>query len=400
MLHMYRLIIRSPTIISRGSEAVDGFALIASYLPRSLPDHVTLENGRTSPLCIPDLGAAFLIVALHFLRARRQDSTKHSDVHSQLFQQAARLIGEAIDYALQQPSSAPFRGHEMGIDEVLYGRAGLLWAIILLQDCSAVAAATPDTELDHVLAGIHQRTPDLVQSIVDAGSAKSTDDASMQATVLSWPWIGNFHGLGGMHGATGILAVLLLAPYNVLSLHAHSISDTITALCRICIDHDGHLPMSVPDFPSKSPRPSPLVQLCHGAPGLLLLLACAKRNEEFRREHWQAIWNDAFERGSAKVWEQGLLSKGCGVCHGIAGNALPWLLWSEDDKDDGMKVDSPDYVGKAIAFLEECKSTPPFFQGTEEKYRTPDHPYSLFEGLAGTVLVWSEAVRLIEKRLR
>lgn len=37
---------------------------------------------------------------------------------------------------------------------------------------------------------------------------------------------------------------------------------------------------------------------------------------------------------------------------------------------------------------------------TENEYRVPDHPYSLFEGLAGTVCAWADACAVLRARLR
>jgi hypothetical protein len=56
------------------------------------------------------------------------------------------------------------------------------------------------------------------------------------------------------------------------------------------------------------------------------------------------------------------------------------------------------FLSKALAFLLHARETPPF--KTQSPYRTPDHPYSLFEGLAGTVCAWAEACVAITIRLR
>ncbi len=37
--------------------------------------------------------------------------------------------------------------------------------------------------------------------------------------------------------------------------------------------------------------------------------------------------------------------------------------------------------------------------GKNKQYRTPDHPFSMFEGLAGAVCAWSEAVVVVQGRL-
>jgi hypothetical protein len=169
--------------------------------------------------------------------------------------------------------------------------------------------------------------------------------------------------------------------------------------------------MSIP--PWKSSRPSPLVQICHGTPGLLLLLATAKGIpglDEFQT----AEWDEAIRLGSKRVWEEGLLSKGGGLCHGIAGNAWPWLLLhgkvaieeyiKSEPTNVGKgstlqyeKLSADDLLSKALSFLLAARSTPPF--AMESPYRMPDNPFSLFEGLAGTICAWSEACAVIMARL-
>ena len=170
--------------------------------------------------------------------------------------------------------------------------------------------------------------------------------------------------------------------------------------------------MAIPEFPSKTVRTSPLVQMCHGTPGLLYLLAQARKNDEFFQTYWAPECDEAIRLGSERVWEEGLLSKGGGLFHGIAGNAWPWLALHdafENDKNEAVAVSdgiaeknriSGDYfLSKALAFLLEATKTQPF--NTEsDKYRMPDKPYSLYEGLAGTISAWAEACVILVARLR
>lgn len=332
--------------------------------------------------------------------SRQEGLNDANDAHLKAATLDANLVLEAIEYAHEQPTLVAFRGHAMGIDEVLYGRAGLLWAVLLLRQCSQVPAIDGLVTFGEKWERIYGSIPRLVDKIVTAGSdhdAAASNDINLPT--LTWPWLGSFYGLGAMHGSTGILCVLLSARHEEISAHAPAIASTITQLCAICTSNQGQLPMSVPAFPSESEKSSPLVQLCHGVPGLLLLLACARQNREFWTGHRQQEWEDTFALGSQRLWEQGLLSKGGGICHGIAGNALPWLLWCAAGSETTSEHDTK-YLGWALAFLKECTNTTPFGEAGDEKYRTPDHPYSLFEGLAGTTLVWLEAIRVCQMRLR
>jgi Lanthionine synthetase C-like protein len=222
----------------------------------------------------------------------------------------------------------------------------------------------------------------------------------------------------------GILSILLnpklLDIYPKIESNYSEIADTITVLCSICVFNNGHLPMSIPPWPSS--RSSPLVQICHGTPGLLVLLASAGRNETFTSRFWTSNWLKAIFMGSERIWEQGLLSKGGSLCHGIAGNALSLLmlhkvfqynqnlsttnqmeLHSYISKEQSTEsIITGDYfLSRALALLLECHKTRPFVlpQDGQRSYRLPDNPYSLFEGLAGVVSAWTEATIIIQLRL-
>lgn len=112
---------------------------------------------------------------------------------------------------------------------------------------------------------------------------------------------------------------------------------------------------------------------------------------------------------SEKIWEQGLLYKGGGLCHGIAGNAWPFLLhhnvlkYGADSTDRTDEASANSFLSRGLAMLLHARQTEPFNQhgvGHGLHYRTPDAPYSLFEGLAGTISAWAEACVIISARLR
>ena len=64
-----------------------------------------------------------------------------------------------------------------------------------------------------------------------------------------------------------------------------------------------------------------LVHWCHGAPGVVHLLLTA-----------HTVWGGdtdqyitAAKKAGDLVWERGLLKKGPGLCHGVAGNGYTFL---------------------------------------------------------------------------
>ena len=48
-----------------------------------------------------------------------------------------------------------------------------------------------------------------------------------------------------------------------------------------------------------------------------------------------------------------------------------------------------------LAFLLKSTELPPLVPGESSPFRTPDHPYSLFEGLAGAICAWLDACVII-----
>ena len=117
----------------------------------------------------------------------------------------------------------------------------------------------------------------------------------------------------------GILAILLQAPNYVLTPHLPILLQTSDTLLRFVVHQGGYLPTFLP----LHTHSKLLVQICHGSPGVLVLVAVLR---SLHREHSKDTWFEAEAMASKVVWKQGLLRKGLGVCHGLSGNAWGWLL--------------------------------------------------------------------------
>ena len=84
------------------------------------------------------------------------------------------------------------------------------------------------------------------------------------------------------------------------------------------------------------------------------------------------------------TWERGLLKKGFGVCHGIAGSGYAFLLMHRYTGAD-------EYLYMAFKMAESIrndevrKAVEAFADPQRKILGTPDSPYSLMEGLAGTI---------------
>ena len=224
----------------------------------------------------------------------------------------------------------------------------------------------------------------------------------------------------------GILTILLSCKPEELTDYIPVIGDTITALCQLSVATNGHLPMT--STPFNYGQPSELVQLCHGSPGLLILLGAVLKNEALTLTHWHPSWDQAIYLGTERVWEEGLLSKGGSLCHGIAGNAWAWLLlhdsfeYHSDNRKDAQKaylqrnqsstlpeteisqkLTADFFLSRALAFMLHTRETKPYNTSSASSikdYRMPDEPYGLFEGLAGNLCAWADTCAVLQARLR
>ncbi|XP_068931323.1 glutathione S-transferase LANCL1 isoform X4 [Petaurus breviceps papuanus] len=110
------------------------------------------------------------------------------------------------------------------------------------------------------------------------------------------------------------------------------------------------------------------VGAAHGLAGIYYFLMQVFNEEKYL--------NDALKCADV-IWKFGLLRKGYGLCHGAAGNAYAFLTLYKLTHD--MK-----YLYRACKFAEWC------LDYGEHGCRTPDTPFSLFEGMAGTIYFLSD----------
>ena len=89
--------------------------------------------------------------------------------------------------------------------------------------------------------------------------------------------------------------------------------------------------------------------------------------------HWK---EDKYLKACLKcgdlVWQKGLLYKGPGICHGVAGSAYVFLLLYRLTSDEK-------HLHRASCFAQFLSS-----KEFKSSARIPDNPFSLYEGLAGT----------------
>ncbi|PYH46130.1 lanthionine synthetase C family protein [Aspergillus saccharolyticus JOP 1030-1] len=397
-----------------GSSDLNFYQLAIERIPTEGPD-VPILHDRTSPF---GSSSALAGPILRISASKDPKTTVSSE--------DIECIRRVVHVALENDRLVRHGASLMGSDEMLFGRAGLLWALLNLR------MRNYEDETARSLNPIFREIPRLVDAIIvggiDGRKDFTTKHGEQDALQLMWHWKTDRYSLGAVHGIAGILSSILACKAEELNNgaernHLPLIAGTITGLCKLCIANYGHLPTSLP-LHGSSHRSSSLVQVCHGSPGFLNLMACARRNRPLVTAFWQPEWDKAIYAASERVWEEGILSKGGGICHGIAGNAWSLLLLDDSFEEDIMatarqkhasRTESLDLapgpsgpqgeyiLARALALLLKARDTPPYNDTDEDSscmYRMPDRPYSLAEGLAGTVCAWANACVVIHSKLQ
>lgn len=234
-------------------------------------------------------------------------------------------------------------------DEMLVGRAGFVSGVHWLN--GQLRAARFD---------VGQWAP-VCRQMLNSGRQYVQDQQ------LDVPLMYQYHGteyLGAAHGLSGILQVLLMQPEWLDN------EDDEMAVWR-AVDWLVERQDAAGDFPTATDsvvrQDRKLMHWCHGAGGIIHLLLQA----HLRRPN--GLYLTAARRSADAIWQRGLLKKGPGICHGVAGSGLAMLVMY---RQTGEQL----YLHRAARmadFLEDVRFL--------ESARVPDRPYSLYEGVAGTV---------------
>ena len=137
---------------------------------------------------------------------------------------------------------------------------------------------------------------------------------SLSCSVLQYYFYGtDYHGAA--HGTIGILYILLQFPDWCKQ------PDT-KPFIQATLDHMLSLQFPSGNFPlqAQSSDKDEQIHWCHGAPGFVYTLYHA--HKVFGDEKYKL----ALDRALDVVWHRGLVRKGLGLCHGIAGNAYTFLM--------------------------------------------------------------------------
>jgi len=297
-----------------------------------------------------DERCAFLCgnAGIYAVSAAISDLTKHSD----------QLLQDLKEFATGFEACKPVNFGKHGSDEMLVGRAGFLSGVYWLNQ-----VLNPEPfDNDQII--------EICKSVVESG--KQYYIAKRSPLPLMYQYHGTEY-LGAAHGLCGILQMLLESPWftkrsdgslvDISKEYLTDIKHSVDAFVALQ-DTEGNFPCDLQD--ARSDQPNILVHWCHGAPGAIYLLI--KAYLVFQEEKYLY----ASERAADLVWRKGILKKGPGICHGVAGSGYAFLVMFRLTQD--IK-----YLYRAHRMMEVL--TTPF----AKKMRQPDCPFSLYEGLAGTV---------------
>lgn len=264
---------------------------------------------------------------------------------------AERYLQAYIDSA---SNCKPVNFLRCGGDELFVGRAGYLSGILWLEKIFG-KGVLPAKD-------VHE----ICKSIVESGRKYAQHYKSPCPLMYAYY---DVEYLGAAHGLCAILQMLLSFPDYLHSdpRAEQDIKASVDYMLSLQT-RSGNFPCATDELGNRArPESDELVHWCHGAPGVVYLMAKAYL-------YWK---EEKYLRSCLKcgdlVWTKGLLKKGSGTCHGVAGSGYVFLLLYRLTGD--LK-----HLHRAHSFADFMFS-PEFTQGA----RTPDSPYSLYEGLAGTV---------------
>ena len=254
-------------------------------------------------------------------RLREEAAAEMHGSASYLFGQSAALLQA---WMLTRRSDFANRLHDVvqgnlhnPVHEPLWGNAGSALAAIRM------AEASDDP-----------RWPRLVALAIDA----LIQDMQLDPETGTWVWEQDLYGsrtryLGAGHGLAGnAYAVLRGARFvDAASVQTmeHRVLQTLLATALVAASHAVEGAGDLVNWHALVDRArtakwlaegrKPLVQDCHGAPGIVCRLGGVSRT---------AQWDSLLRGAGELTWHAGPLSKGPSLCHGTAGSAMACLkLW-------------------------------------------------------------------------
>ncbi|CAN4114884.1 unnamed protein product [Withania somnifera] len=248
------------------------------------------------------------------------------------------IMNLIILFSVAQERALPVGPEDGGFGmsyELLFGRAGFLWAALFIRKYFGVEAV-PD---DYLIPSRGIYNP---------------------ACPLMYRWHGTRYW-GAAHGLAGIHHVLLHFPLSQEDIE--DVKGTLRYMMSNRFPHSGNYPVS-----EGNPRDK-LVQWSHGATGITITMCKVSEVLSNDRE-----FRDAAIEGGEVVWKSGLVEK-VGLADGASGNAYTFLslyrLTGESVYDKRAKAFASCLYQNARTIM------------NGRHHNEADYSYSLFQGLGG-----------------
>ncbi|CAB9523828.1 LanC-like protein 3 homolog [Seminavis robusta] len=287
---------------------------------------------------------------------------------------AASLLGEKTLACMLWKQLLQFEDcaiHNGEVDELLFGKAGYIYSLLFVQSWLEKEESKCFNPIHpRGLNGVLQR---VARALIDSGRKQSRRHGHERD---GWPLMYSFQEslhLGAAHGLVGVLKMLYLC-WGLLDVESRQLVRKTLARLLQSRFPSGNLPHIVGSTTDK------LVHWCHGSPGLPALLKVAIAADV---EHNDMLRLAALQAGE-HIWRYGVLLKGNGLCHGIAGNGYAFLSLYQltGDRVHLQKA-------KAFAKLLANQQVQSAVSQQPDKQRkvvgTPNSPQSLMEGSAGVL---------------
>lgn len=249
--------------------------------------------------------------------------------------------------------------------EVLYGRAGFLHALARVRHLMGPGENLGGKTFWEVASRV-------AEEVLQEGSREAANLGKCGGVML-WRWHGRTY-LGAIHGVAGILHALLQLADVVKGLRGgqqwiRRIYASVAWLLEARFPDSGNLPSSLDETGRMRDK---LVHFCHGATGLVPLLRIARAAFPQDAPKYDA----AAKKAADVIRERGFLTKGPGLCHGVAGSGYALLAAGGPSSwDDAARM--------ALYVLDACGGPCAYAQRT-------DHPASLYEGYLGAVCLYAD----------
>jgi len=256
-------------------------------------------------------------------------------------------------YASAASHCQPIHFLRCGGDELFVGRAGFICGALWLRKTLGIDILP------------QERMFSLCDAIIQSGREYSLRQRSPVPLMYAYY---DTEYLGAAHGISAILQMLMSVPDYLLSRPdvSRDVKTTLDFLTSLQ-QPNGNYPCAMDELGGRRPEPEELIHWCHGAPGVVYMLAKA----------YLVFKEDKYLHACLKcgeiTWQKGQLRKGPGICHGVGGSGYVFLLLYRLTGDQR-------HLHRAQQFASFI-----FTEQFQRHSRQPDCPYSLFEGLAGTV---------------